>query len=119
MITDPEMKKKMDRALSISGNLFTLDDIKEHLSDGRMQGHVEGDTWALTQIHDWPQRRTVNIMYVVGSVENSITLEAKIEEWAKKVGANLITAVGRDGWWERRTPGWKKVGVMYSKEITP
>ena len=118
-ITDEAMERKMERALAASDNLFSMDDIDEHLREGKMQGHVEGDTWALTQVQDWPQRRAVNIMYVVGSIRDSVALEAKIEEWAKGVGANLITAVGRDGWWEFKTPGWKRVGTLYSKEITP
>jgi len=117
IITDPKMAKLMDKALAAGNNLFSLDDIQECLRDGRMQGHVEGDTWAITQIHDWPNRKSVNILYVVGSIEESINLQAKIEKWAKEIGANLLTAVGREGWWERRTPGWKKMGILYSKDI--
>ena len=107
----------MERALAISGDLFNLDDIDECLTNGEMQGHVEGCTWALTQVHDWPRRRVVNILFVAGFVQDIQALEAKIEEWAKSIGADRITAVGRDGWWEYRTPGWEKVGTLYSKGI--
>lgn len=117
IITDKEMRKKMERALSIGGNLYSLDDIEKDLKDGKLQGHVEGDTWVLTQVHDWPQRRVVNILYVVGSMDNAVALEAKIEQWAEDVGASMLTAVGRDGWWDCRTPGWEKVGTLYSKEL--
>ena len=117
IITDEAMRKKMDRALALGGNLFTIDDIDEYLIRGKMQGHVEGNTWALTQVHDWPRRRDVNILYVAGFMEDAVALEAKIEKWAKSIGAKAITAVGRDGWWEWRTPGWKKVGTLYSKGI--
>jgi len=117
IITDEKMKDKMARALAIGGDLYSLDDIENHLIAGKLQGHVEGDTWAITQVHDWPQRRAVNILYVIGSMGDAIALEAKIEEWAENIGASLITAVGRDGWWDCRTPGWEKVGTLYSKEI--
>jgi hypothetical protein len=111
------MAAKMNEALKASGDVYDLIDIQDLLKDGMMQGHVEGDTWAITQVHDWPKKKSVNILYVVGSLENSIRLEGKITEWAKEIGADFITAVGRDGWWERRTPGWKKVGTLYSKDL--
>ena len=112
-----KMLGRLARALKQAGDMFNLDDIQKALRLGTMQGHVENDTWAITQIHDWPRRRTANILFVVGDMEDALKLEAKIEEWALGVGANRITAVGRDGWWEFRTPGWKKVGTLYSKDI--
>jgi hypothetical protein len=111
------MMKKMQRALNGNDNLFTMNDIADFLRDGRMQGHVEGDTWAITQVHDWPQRRAVNIMYLVGSLPEAFKLEPKIEAWAKGLGANLITGVGREGWTAYKTLGWRKIGDLYSKEI--
>ena len=116
-IDDPEMFKKLIRALEVSGNLYTLSDIEEGLNSGSLQSHVEGDTWAITQVHDWPQRRAVNILFVIGSIEDTAELEAKIEKWAKDINANLLTATGREGWWKVRTPGWKTTGTLYSKDI--
>jgi len=43
-ISDPEMAAKMDKALRVGGDTFSFSDIQEYLKDGRMQGHVEGDT---------------------------------------------------------------------------
>ena len=117
IITDKFMLKRMERALKAGNNLFTLDDIGEGLRSGHMQGHVEGNTWAITQVHDWPQRRSVNILVVVGNMADSLKLEEKITAWAKEKGADHITGVGRDGWWNFRTLGWKKQGVLYSKDI--
>jgi hypothetical protein len=117
IITDPRMAELMDKALAYGNHLFNLDDIQRELKSGKMQGHVEGDTWAITQVHEWPRRKSVNILYVVGNLDDSFKLEANIEEWAKSIGADLLTATGRDGWWKCRTPGWKKVGILYSKEI--
>jgi hypothetical protein len=87
------------------------------LASGHAQGHVEGDTWAITQIHQFPNHKTVNILVVVGNMEDSLKLEAKIEKWAKGIGVDRMTAIGRDGWERRLAPGWKKYGVMYSKDI--
>lgn len=116
-ITDPAMQRKMGKALKVNGDVFDLDDIREALKVGKMQGHVEGDTWAITQVHEWPRKKSVNILYVIGSLDDSVKLESKITEWAKEIGANFITAIGRDGWWKFKTPGWKKMGILYSKDI--
>ena len=117
IINDKFMLKKMEKALRHAGDLFNLDDVGEALRAGTMQGHVEGDTWAITQVHQFPAKKTVNILVVVGNMEDSLKLEAKITEWAKGIGADRVTAIGRDGWWDHRLPGWKKAGVLYSKDI--
>jgi hypothetical protein len=56
-------------------------------------------------------------MYLVGSLPEAFKLEPKIESWAKGLGANLITGVGREGWTAYKTLGWRKIGDLYSKEI--
>ena len=116
-ITDPVMADKMRRALKIGDDLFNLEDIEAGLASGDLQGHVEGDTWAITQVHQWPRKKAVNVLFVVGSLENSLKIETKVSEWAKEQGATLLTAVGRGGWWQHKTPGWKVVGNLYSKVI--
>ena len=117
MITDPFMAEKMKRALKIANNVYTLDDIMDHIKSGKMQGHVEGSTWAITQVHEFPRKKAVDILYVVGSLESSLKLENKIEHWARELGADLLTATGRSGWWDFRTLGWKRNGVVYAKEL--
>jgi len=107
----------MARALKCGDNLYDLHDIDTALKQGHMQGHVEGDTWAVTQVQQFPKRKAVNVLFVVGSLENSLKLEAKVEAWAKDIGADLLMAVGRGGWWQFRTPGWRMIGTLYSKDI--
>jgi len=117
IIQDAFMMKKMERALRQANGLYSLEDIGDGLRNGRMQGHVANDTWAITQVCDFPNKRVVDIMFVVGNMEGSLLLQDKITEWAKTERAHLMTAVGRDGWWEHRTPGWRKTGTLYSKDI--
>jgi len=117
IIRDAFMMKRMQRALDQANGLYSLQDIGDALREGKMQGHVAQDTWAITQVSDYPKRRVVDISYVVGNLAGSLELEGKITEWAKAHHADLITAVGREGWWEHRTPGWRKTGTLYSKDI--
>jgi hypothetical protein len=116
-ITDEEMKKKMSRALESGGNMYDLDDICAALESGDMQGHVEGDTWIITQVHYWGKKLAVNIIFVVGDMDDALKAEPKIEAWAKELGAKFITGIGRDGWWGNKSDGWEKMGNLYRKDI--
>ena len=116
-ITDPEMAKKMERALSLGLDLYDLDDIEKALVSGSLQAHTVGETLIITRIGVWPKRKSVDIQFVVGHLDEALKAEEEIINWAKLIGANLLTAIGRDGWWENHTAGWKKVGTLYAKEI--
>jgi len=117
MIIADHMVVKVARALNQANNIYNLLDIERALNSGDMQSHVYKNTMAITQIHQWPQRKAVNILFVIGDLDDSFKLEVRIEKWAKEIGADLITAVGREGWWDVRLPGWKKQGALYSKDI--
>jgi len=112
------MLKKMERALEEGGNIFTMDDIEIGLAEGKMQSHVFGDTWIITQVLYLPRRKSVDILFVVGNLEESVGAEQVVENWARNIGADMMTAIGRAGWWKIRTPGWKVMGTLYSKEIS-
>lgn len=114
---DPKMRAKVEKALKLANNTYDFDDIMNQLQTGHMQGHVVGDTWALTQVHDWPQRRSVNILFVIGDMKDLSELEAKVTQWAKDHGADFLTATGRDGWQSMMHDGWKAIGTLYSKDL--
>lgn len=116
-IDDPQMLKKMAQALGHGDDLYTLDDIEDALLKGEMQGHVEGNTWAITQVQEFPRRKVVHILFVIGEMRDLPKLEGKIQVWARDLGATMLTAVGRDKWWVIRTPGWRTTGTAYAKDI--
>lgn len=116
-IIDPQMARKFERALKESGHMYSLADIEQALETGDMQSHTINDFWAITQVHDYPQGRSVSIMLAVGDMAGAILMEEEIQRWAKGIGAKTITAIGRSGWWKHRTPGWRKLGTVYSKDI--
>ena len=116
-INDPAMLIKMERVLNAANNVHTLDDIDLALETGKMQSHVMGDTWIITEVNEYPRKKAVNVIYVVGNLHDALAAESMIEEWANNIGADFITATGRSGWWGFRSPGWKMLGTLYSKEL--
>jgi len=119
-VTDPKMQHKVERWLRDGNNCYTFEDIMQGIKDGHFQTHLFGDTWVLTSIHDWPQRRSVHIDLVVGSMEESLEIEPQICEWARSVGADLITGGGRPGWDPIKSNfsgSWRLTGYTYAKDL--
>lgn len=116
-ITREDMKKKMERALHSAGDYYSFEDLMAHIESGHYQSFVQGNTWIITQVNEFPRRRELQIVWVIGDIDEAVEALPLLEEYAKKVKANRISAVGREGWWGFAQPGWNKVGVLYAKDI--
>jgi len=104
--------------LAQCGGLYKLVDIERLINEGKMQSFVQGDTWIVTQINEFPRRKVVEIVFVVGFVAEAIQALPQIYSFANEAGATLIMASNaRDGWWDYAQPGWKKLGSIYAKEV--
>ena len=118
-VTDPVMKKRVERWLRDMDGCYTFHDIMAGIHEGKFQSHVFGNTWVLTAIHDYPQKRSVHIELVVGSLEDALAAEPAVCEWARSIGAVRITGSGRPGWDPLRNlvEGWRMTGYSYSKDL--
>jgi hypothetical protein len=116
-ITREDMKIKVERALEAFGNLYTFDDIMGLINEGKMQSFTVGDTWIVTQVNEFPRRKVVDIALVVGFIEEATRALPEIYNFARSIGANRVTAVGRDGWWKFAEPGWYRVGGYFAKDL--
>lgn len=116
-ITDPVMLRNVNRLIRDGNNCYTLDDIMVEVEKGTMQSHVFGNTWVLTQVHEWPQRKSVDLTFVVGHADEFLENLPKLYGWAHEIGADLMTGSGRDGWTRKLLPGWHRMGSLYSKDL--
>lgn len=116
-ITRDDMRIKVERALDAFGNLYTFDDIMGLINEGKMQSFAVGDTWIVTQVNEFPRRKVVDIALVVGFIEEATHALPEIYNFARSIGANRVTAVGRDGWWKFAEPGWYRVGGYFAKDL--
>lgn len=118
-ISDPLMERYVNRWIRENDNCYTFNDVMECIEKGQMQSHVFGNTWVLTSIHDFPQRKTVHIDLVVGELFDAIAAEPAVCKWAKGVRADLITGSGRPGWdpFRSKVSGWQVKGRLYSKDL--
>ena len=101
-------EQKLKRVLDGMGGLYLLDDILTAIGEGRMQSHVVNNSWAVTQIQDFPRARVLNLFAVVGDQPDIPALQEKVLDYADDVNAALVSAHGRRGWFpQARACGWK------------
>ena len=119
VISDTLMERYVNRWIRENDWCYTFDDVMKCIETGQMQSHVFSDTWLVTSIHDYPQKRTVHIDLVVGQLHNAVASDPEICKWAREQGATLITGSGRPGWDPMRSKatGWRLKGYQYSKDL--
>jgi hypothetical protein len=111
---------KLARVLDRMGALYTVQDIMGAIAAGKMQSFTEGDSWAITQISLYPRQKVLEIMVAVGDLDELRVLHDRLLVFAAEIGAGVIQAYGRRGWFpdaERR--GWKLKArnFVYQREL--
>lgn len=112
--------KKLARALDRMGGLFTVQDILNAIAENKMQSFVEGESWAVTQIAAFPRATVLEIVAVVGDLDELRPLHDRILAYAAEIGASLVQAYGREGWLEdAKQRGWrvKARSYLYQREM--
>lgn len=111
------MQEKLERAFGFWHHLYELPDVMERIHDGRFQSFAGGDTWVVTEVAVFPKGKVLNIVLIVGHLQEYFDLLPRIEEFGREQGCFLITGTGRSEWELVPQPGWKKVASLYAKEL--
>ena len=53
------------------GGFYTLNDILTSIAEGKMQSFMEGDSWAVTKIVNFPRARLLEIMVALGNLDEA------------------------------------------------
>lgn len=111
-------QEKMSRVLRRMGGLYSFEDIMDKIRTGHMQSFAHRNTWVVTEVHDYPRRRVLDILFLVGDIADVHVLHHKVVTFAEGCGATLIRAFGRPGWTIFvRAYNWEAVDVIYHKEL--
>jgi hypothetical protein len=106
--------RRLARALDRMGGLYTLNDILTAIAEGRMQSFSVGNTWAITQVVDFPRARQLQIVALVGDLADIDAIQAQLFAYANDVNVGLVSAYGRRGWLEHaRARGWRLKAKNY------
>jgi hypothetical protein len=113
---------KLARVLARMGGLYTVDDILEAIYARRMQSFVEGESVAITRVALYPRAKVVEVLAVVGNLDEARVLHDRVLEFAAREGASIILAYGRVGWAnDARGRGWKvkAKNYVFQRDISP
>ena len=106
--------RKLQRVLSRMGGLYTVNDVLSMIARNEAQSFVEGESWALTRIAIYPRTKVVEVLAVVGRMDEARKLHDRILIFAAEVGAGVIQAYGRKGWLhDAQRRGWKVIAENY------
>jgi hypothetical protein len=112
--------RKLARVLDVMGGLYTLNDILTAIAEGRMQSFVEGESWVVTQVCQFPRQKVLEVFAAVGDLDDLRILHDRIIAFAAEIGAGVIRAYGRKGWLaDAAREGWKVKAryFVYAKEM--
>lgn len=100
-----------------SGDLYTVDDILAEIADGRMQSFNVGESWVVTKVVNYPNKKVLDIVAAAGTLAELFEAQPIVDAFAREHACEAIMAFGRSGWERIMTDGWKKVGHTYMREI--
>ena len=95
---------KLARVLDRIGGLYTVNDILEAIAARRMQSFVEGESVAITRVALYPRAKAVEVLAVVGNLDEARILHDRVLEFAAREGASVVLAFGRGIRLGRRRP---------------
>jgi len=119
-----EKLTQLQELLHDMGGTHSLDDIRALVENGVFQSFVEGETWVVTTIINFPQAMVMDIFFVVGEQKDFAVLQKKIETFARDQGVTFMRVYARRGFEyliERRNwafgDGWKVGPRVYTKRL--
>jgi hypothetical protein len=116
--TKHPLHERTEKMLADFGGFYTFEDILDGISVGRFQSFAYGDSWAVTQVCDFPRRTVLEIMFVVGHEKDLDVLHADIIGWAREQGIGYMMANARLGFDRIKKPGWKMVSALFVKDLS-
>lgn len=99
------------------GGFYNFQDILDGIAVGRFQSFCLGESWAVTQICEFPRKTVLDIMFVVGHLGELELLSADLESWCRERAIPYAMANGRLGFMKKAFPGWKMVSATFVKDL--
>jgi hypothetical protein len=119
-----ERLTQLQELLHDMGGTHSLDDIRGLVENGVFQSFVEGETWVVTTIINFPQAMVMDIFFVVGEAKDFEALQKQIETFARDQGVTFMRVYARKGFEyliDRRSwkfgQGWRPGPRVYTKRL--
>ncbi len=109
----------IEAALSYAGGTHTFDDVAAMLSKGRLQLWSGPHSAIVTEIIEYPQKRTLHFFLAGGNLAELEVMLPGVIDWGRTQGCISASMTGRRGW-ERtflKREGWTANLVVMTKAI--
>lgn len=118
MVGLEQLQGKVEAALKEGGDTHSLADILAGIQSNRYQWWPGLESFVLTEIMDYPQKRVCHVFLAGGTLEEIRAIRTWVEEWAKSIGCVAATIYGRAGWErELQGEGWRRTAVCLEKSL--
>jgi len=91
-------KKWIVDALKYAHNSHTFEQVIEIVKRGDAQLWAFEDSAIVTEIINYPQRRTLRFWLAGGDLETLLEVEPKIRKWSILYNCKAVEIIGRKGW---------------------
>ncbi len=91
-------KKWIVDALKYAHNSHTFEQVIEIVKRGDAQLWAFEDSAIVTEIINYPQRRTLRFWLAGGNLETLLEVEPKIRKWSILYNCKAVEIIGRKGW---------------------
>jgi hypothetical protein len=109
----------IEAALRYSGGTHDISDIEDGLMRGVYQFWPGKRSAMVTEICEFPRRRTLNVFLGGGDIRELAEMRPDVERYAKFRGCDAVTLIGRRGWLRSflKNVGYAEKWVMMAKDI--
>jgi len=103
LVRDPSdvwgrIREKLLAAMERGLHTHTERDVLDGVLEGKFQLWVYGDSFCVTEVCQYPQMRTVRILWAGGELEDFRENIVSLRDWAKSIGCAGVEHTGRKGW---------------------
>ena len=109
----------LEAALRFSHGTHTIEDIRKAVIDKAMQFWPGQQSAVITEVHVYPQKKSLHVFLAGGKLEELSAMRPIIEVWARQIQCTHITLAGRRGWLRTflADEGYKERWTVMSKEL--
>jgi len=102
-------------ALRYAHNSHTYEQVIEIVKRGDAQLWALRDSAIVTEIIDYPQRRTLRFWLAGGNMKTLLEVEPKIRKWSILYRCRAVEIIGRKGW-EKVLKDYEPTAIVLVKE---
>ena len=108
-------KKWVVDALDYAHNSHSFEQVIDIVKRGDAQFWAFSDGAIVTEIIEYPQRRTLRFWLAGGNLKTLLDVEPKIRKWSILYRCEAVEIIGRKGW-EKVLKGYEPTAIVLVKE---